>query len=70
MSDAPAGRIRGPIHRWPIDDRPPVWVTIDSTRHAALEHATAEGGKARLVAWGHDYRWVRDTQVTPRDTPT
>lgn len=67
MPDAPAGRIRGPIHRWPIDERPAVWVTIAGHRHPAREHATAENGKARLVAWGADYRWVRATDVTPRD---
>lgn len=66
MPDAPAGRIRGPIERWPVDERPTVWVTVEGTRHAALEHARAEGGRARLVAWGSDYRWVRDTDVTPR----
>lgn len=67
MSNARAGRIRGPIDRWPVTERPTVWVTVEGTRLAGLEHARAEGGSARLVAWGANYKWVNESDVSPRE---
>ena len=52
------------VKRWPVEDRPARWVTIDGKRYAAREHA--QWGSRRLVAWGASYRWVDATQVTDR----
>jgi hypothetical protein len=52
------------VKHWPVLDRPARWVTINGERHPAREHA--QHGTRRLVAWGANYQWVPDTQVTDR----
>lgn len=52
------------VRRWPVQDRPARWVTIDGKRYPAREHAS--WGSRRLVAWGANYQWLDASQVTDR----